>query len=123
MATILYADDDEISRMCMNFFLKHLGHRSILAVSGRDALEKYQTNRQEIGLLLLDMMMPDMNGLVVLREIRKTDPHIRALFCTSAPEAVYRALDDRNEQAEIICKPVELEQLSNMLRHLLEFPP
>ena len=113
--TILYADDDDVSRRVMKFLLTHLGYTLILAVNGRDALEKYHTNRQEIGLLLLDVMMPDLNGLEVLHLIRSFDPGVKALFCTSAPETVHYALGDQDEAVEIIVKPVGLEKLADTL--------
>ena len=56
--TILYADDDDVSRRVMKFFLTHLGYSLILAVNGQDALEKFHANRQEIGLQLMYRTQP-----------------------------------------------------------------
>lgn len=117
--TILYAEDDETSRRVVVFFLKHLGYRLIMAVDGRDALEKYLANRQEIGLLMLDMLMPGMNGVEVLNEVRILDPGIKALFCTATPESVQCAFGGQDGITCVISKPVELELLEVMLQSLL----
>lgn len=117
--TLLYAEDDEASRWSTSLLLKHLGYRLILAKDGRDALEKYLSNRREIGLLLLDMMMPGMNGVEVLNQIRMIDPGIKAMIYTANPDAVHAALEGRTAGVRVLTKPAGVEQLAGMLESML----
>lgn len=68
--TILIVDDEERMRMLIRDFLEREGYRVIEAGDGMVALEKYYANR-DIALILLDVMMPRMDGWQVLREIRE----------------------------------------------------
>jgi CheY-like chemotaxis protein len=83
---LLIVDDNEINRDVLARRLGRQGYTTAAAENGRKALEMLQT--QKFDLLLLDIMMPELNGYQVLRHL-KTDPHLRDI-----PVIMISALDD-----------------------------
>ena len=73
---MLIVDDNEINRDVLGRHLGRQGYTTAVAENGRRALEMVQT--QEFDLLLLDIMMPEMNGYEVLRHL-KADSHLREI--------------------------------------------
>ncbi len=71
MKKILFADDEERMRKLISDFLKKEGYTTICANNGREALELFQ-KMEDINLLILDVMMPQMDGWEVCREVRKS---------------------------------------------------
>ncbi len=69
---ILLGDDDEGLRKLFNVVLKSEGYQVDLAENGQQVLQKVQES--EYDLLLVDLRMPGLNGLEVLRRIKKTSP-------------------------------------------------
>ena len=68
--TILIVDDEARMRKLIKDFLNQKDYRTIEAVDGEDAIEKFQENSNKINLILLDVMMPKVDGWTVLREVR-----------------------------------------------------
>ncbi len=71
MARILVADDDPYSIKLLNFRLKSLGHEVICAMDGGKALAI--ATKEKPDLVLLDIMMPVMNGFQVLRKLKSRE--------------------------------------------------
>lgn len=71
MVKILVADDEDRMRRLIRDFLEAAGYNVVEAENGRQALELYRAQAQEIKLLVLDVMMPEMNGWEVCREVRR----------------------------------------------------
>jgi CheY-like chemotaxis protein len=82
MARILVIDDETNIRMMIRLALQHVGHEVDTAPDGPEGLEKFGTG---IGweLVLLDQRMPGMEGLEVLREIRRRNPDARVIVITA----------------------------------------
>src|SRR5215471_10247412 len=68
--TLLLADDEELNRDMLSRRLQRHGYRVVTAASGPEVLEWLE--RETFQLLLLDVMMPEMSGLELLRRIRET---------------------------------------------------
>lgn len=71
MAKILIADDEQLIRKLIGDCLKKEGHEVFEAEDGKEALDIFQKNK-DIALALLDIMMPEIDGWAVCRNIRKT---------------------------------------------------
>ncbi len=70
--TILVVDDEEHVRKLLQRILEDAGYNVLMAGSGQEALDKLaQSENQEPQLILLDIMMPELNGFQVLERIRK----------------------------------------------------
>ena len=86
MATILIVDDHAEAARPLARLLHHLGHKGVCIHSGEEALTYLRANPAD--LVLLDVMMPGMDGLEVLRHVR-TEPATAAL-----PVVMYSAVSD-----------------------------
>lgn len=83
MARILVVDDESNIRMMLKLALAHVGHTVDTASDGYEGLEKFDSAEIEWDLVLLDQRMPGMEGLEVLREIRKRNDQARVLMITA----------------------------------------
>lgn len=81
MTKILVADDDREIAELLEIYIKNEGYESVIAYDGHEALSKLHTN-PDIALVILDIMMPEVNGLEVVKEIRK-DSQIPVLILSA----------------------------------------
>lgn len=81
MVKILIMDDEQLVRNAITDMLKPLGHRIFTAESGAQALE--MTQREFFDIALLDIKIPDIDGLQVLSELRKINPNLRCIMLLS----------------------------------------
>jgi DNA-binding NtrC family response regulator len=72
MATILMVDDEPLICQLMGISLGRLGHEVLFASSGREGLNAVRTARPS--LVILDLVLPDMDGLDALKKIRRMEP-------------------------------------------------
>ena len=70
--TILVVDDESRMRKLIKDFLAVKGYKILEAADGEKALEVFETEKDKISLILLDVMMPKLDGWSVLRQIRQT---------------------------------------------------
>ena len=82
MARILVVDDESMVLNLFEMILKRLGHEVLTASSGRKSVEVYRRERPMA--TILELNLPDMNGVQVLTEIRVLDPHAPVLIWTGA---------------------------------------
>jgi two-component system cell cycle sensor histidine kinase/response regulator CckA len=80
--TILLVDDEEMVRALGQAVLELCGYTMLMAEDGVQALEVYQAHRGEIPLVVLDVIMPQMDGRECLRRLRELDPRVRVLIST-----------------------------------------
>lgn len=69
---ILIVDDEQRMRSLIKDFLKQKNYSSLEAADGEEALQVFEANKNKIKLILLDVMMPKLDGWSVLRQIRQT---------------------------------------------------
>lgn len=82
MARVLVVDDALFARILLKKILSDAGHEVVgEASTGREAIEKYSTLCPDI--VTLDIIMPDMDGITALREIKKIDPNAKIIMITS----------------------------------------
>ena len=116
--TVLVVDDIESVRSFLNDALPLFGYSVICAENGMDGLEKFRENKDRINVLLLDVVMPKLNGVELLKEINKAEPNIKALFMSGENGS----LDSYNLQDKIKCisKPFEIMTLLREMRGVLD---
>lgn len=110
---ILVADDDEATRIILQMFLEAKGYEVLLASDGVEALEMIQTKKPAV--VLLDIMMPQVDGIEVLRELRATGNKIGVIMITSITEAEVGKKALAMGAFDHITKPFELQYLENVL--------
>jgi len=79
-AVVLLVEDETLLRHVGKEMLKKIGCTVIEAEDGRKALEEFQRHRGEISLVVLDLVMPEMDGSETYRELRKMDPEVNVLI-------------------------------------------
>ncbi len=79
---VLIVDDDMVIRLSMSDYLEEAGFTILEAAGGRDGLEVFKT--EAVDLIILDVMMPDMDGFAVCQQIRSTSigKHVPVLMVT-----------------------------------------
>ena len=82
---ILVVDDEQRMRKLIKDFLTAKGYKILEAEDGEKALEVYEKNKNQINLILLDVMMPKLDGWSVLRQIRQ-DSKVPIIMLTARGE-------------------------------------
>ena len=119
MTKILVVDDSKTIRLMMEAGLKKEGFEVITAVDGEDGLIKAFTEQPD--LMVLDVMMPKLNGFQVCRKIKRDDrtSHIPVLILTAQNEKE-EVLEGFNAGAdEYLCKPFKFDELLKQVKTLL----
>ena len=116
---VLLVEDDEHTMFTMKDMLDVLGVGYEAAVNGKNCIERLMQNPNKYGTILLDVQMPEMDGLEVVSYIRRLteDPprNIRIIAVTAdmrfhSPEVAREAGFD-----EVVAKPVRLEKIREMV--------
>ena len=114
---ILLVDDDMRNVFAVSSVLEDKGINIIVAENGREALEKLDKH-ERIDLIIMDMMMPEMDGYEAMREIRKNKKYQNLVMLALTAKAM-RGDRDRCIEAganDYMSKPVEPDKLLSMLR-------
>ncbi|MDA8412815.1 MAG: response regulator [Desulfobacteraceae bacterium] len=118
--TILVADDDFQLRELMKLTLNEFGYSVIIANDGIDALERFRENRDSIKLVIMDVIMPKMNGKEVYDEIRKIAPAVKAIFMSGYTNDIIHGQGILDQRLEFIPKPMNPRQLLVKVRTVLD---
>lgn len=117
---ILVVDDDEMIRNLVATVLRRHGFEVDRAVDGLEALERVKENRYAV--ILLDLMMPRLDGLAFLDRVREEIPRERypmVLVMSAASDALLRQLDPALVQG-IIRKPFDISELAAIVSECAE---
>lgn len=119
--TILLADDEEMIREFASEFLEGLGYQVLLAADGLEALEIYEKKQGEIDLVILDMVMPCLTGLEVLKRILSINPAAKIIISSGNALPV---LDDETQLTPapnaFISKPYHISEMASAIRQVLD---
>ncbi len=111
---VLIAEDDQFIREGLSELLEQEGYETRLAEQGQQALDFY--NEQEFDLILLDIMMPEMNGFTVCKAIRKRDENIPIIFITAKSEEIDQVVGLELGADDYIIKPFGTREVIARIR-------
>ena len=116
--TILVIDDQKDMGWIMSRIFRDRGDKVIFSRSGKEGLRKL-TERKDFDLIFLDIKLPDLNGLDVLEQIKKTFPHTKVIIITAfgSPEAKQEALE-RGASA-FLDKPIQIDEMTRLADEVL----
>lgn len=120
--TVLVAEDDEAVRKITNELLQRFGYNVIAAVDGEDAIRKFKENKDNIKLLLLDVLMPKKNGKEAYEEIREIQPNIKAIFLSGYMGDLMDKKGILKEGLNFVMKPASPKALLKKVREALDSP-
>jgi two-component system, response regulator, stage 0 sporulation protein F len=115
MATLLFADDEESIRLLYREEFEEAGYTVVLAANGNEALEKFTSTLPD--LVVVDIKMPGMDGIEVVRRIREIDTEVPVILCTAYGE--YRQNLETWSSDEYIVKSANLDGLLEKVAELL----
>jgi CheY-like chemotaxis protein len=118
--TILLVDDEEIITDVGEMMLKNLGYETYVANDGNEALGVYEEKKDDIDMVILDMVMPGQGGGEIYDKIKKMNPDIKVLLSTGySIEGEAMQILERGCNG-FIHKPFRMKLLSQKLREILD---
>ena len=118
--TVLVADDEEAVRNMACEVLQSAGFTVIAASDGPEALARFREGAGAIDAVLLDMMMPGMDGIKVAREIRRSRPATRIIIASGYSQPSFDEQFPRPTPALFLQKPYHPAELVRVVRKALE---
>ncbi len=117
-ARIIIIDDDESIRKILSTILQEEGYAVDTADTGKEGIHK--TNENCYNLALIDMKLPDIEGIDLLLKIKDTTPRMRKIIITGFP-TIQNAMESVNRRADaFILKPFEMEKVLQIIREQLK---
>jgi DNA-binding NtrC family response regulator len=118
--TILLVDDEKIILTSTRRLLERLGYTVLVAGGGRDAVACYRESGERIALVILDLVMPDMDGEETFEALKEIDPEVRVVFSSgySHDKRVEQLV--RSGRTGFIQKPFDSRVLSSTIKRALE---
>jgi signal transduction histidine kinase/ActR/RegA family two-component response regulator len=118
--TVLLVDDEEVVLDVGVQMLQHFGYAVLPAASGQEALQIYTGNKENIDLVILDMVMPDMGGRVVYDRLKQCNPEVKVLLSSG-----YSLSGEASEIMKCGCngfiqKPFNIKELTAQIDHILQ---
>lgn len=117
--TILVIDDEALLRTSASAILKGLGYKVILAEDGAEGLEIYRKEQQAIDLVLMDMIMPHMNGKECFYAMKEISPEVKVVLSSGFSQEEDVNDLKRDGLQGFIKKPYTTASLSRILSNLL----
>ncbi|MEW6417052.1 MAG: PAS domain S-box protein [Nitrospirota bacterium] len=120
--TILLVEDDAEVRMAAKEILTESGYKVIEAVDGEEAIQKFNKkgNREEIQLLILDVVMPKKNGKEVYEAIKKIRSDVKVVFISGYPAEIIHKKGVMENGLDFVMKPFSPHDLLKKVRGVLD---
>jgi two-component system chemotaxis response regulator CheY len=117
MAKILIVDDAEFLRVRISKMLTADGFEVVEADNGLKAIEAYKTNKPD--MVLMDITMPEMDGLTALKELRKIDPAAKVVMLTALGQESVVLEAVKSGAKDFVVKPFERDRVLSAINKLL----
>lgn len=112
---VLLIDDEKIIRMTSGEILEELGFDVITAGTGSEGLDIFKAKQNEISIVILDMTLPDIQGIELFNQMKKLSTDIKFLFTSG-----YRQdMTDAGRDVMFIQKPYTIQELNDRLNELI----
>jgi len=118
--TVLVVDDEPSITDLAREILRRYGYHVLTAASGDEAVSMYESRAQEIAVVILDMVMPGMDGRAVFRRLREIDPAVKVI--ASSGYSHERDADELLKQgsAGFVQKPYRIAELVRVVGNVVE---
>jgi two-component system phosphate regulon response regulator PhoB len=116
---VLVVDDDPLTQRVLKYYLERAGYEILAASAGREAI---RIARQHLPkLIILDLMLPDIDGREVLRQMQKTKEtkDIPVVLLSGNTDLATTEDSLQSGATQVLVKPINPEQLIAVLRHVL----
>jgi two-component system, cell cycle sensor histidine kinase and response regulator CckA len=117
--TVILVEDDDAVRTFGGRALRNKGYRVIEAKSGETALDLVRHASGRINLLITDVVMPQMDGPELIREVPRIDPDIKVIFISGYTEDAFRQRLGSDSDIHFLAKPFSLKQLAIKVKEVI----
>ena len=117
VAKVMVVDDAAFMRMRACKVLQENGHETVQAENGLEAVKQYAEHHPDA--VLMDITMPEMDGLAALKEIRKMDPNARVAMVTAMGQQAIVMEALKAGAKDFVLKPFQPDRVLNALQKLL----
>lgn len=119
--TILVIDDEADIRDLSKDILEKLGYIVLTAQDGNEGLKIFREMKDSISVIILDMIMPKMDGAEVFRELRKIKPDVKIILCSGYSQNGFSDIEDilKNGNSEFVQKPFTVYSLGQAVKKIL----
>ena len=112
--SILIVDDEEDIRYALEIYLSHIGYKVLKAENGEEALSKFRVFVPDI--ILTDIKMPGMDGLELLKRIKREDAETEVIMITGHGDMDLAINSIRNDAVDFLIKPINDDALEIALK-------
>jgi two-component system, cell cycle sensor histidine kinase and response regulator CckA len=117
--TVLVVDDERISRHVASRMLRELGLRVLEADGAEEALDVFRLSQHPIDLVLLDVVMPEIDGVELAEQILAHRPGQRILFMSAHPAEVLSEHGLEDLDVVFLAKPYTMDELLSKVREAM----
>ncbi|WP_168203319.1 hybrid sensor histidine kinase/response regulator [Oceanispirochaeta crateris] len=118
--TILLVDDEDFNRDLGRDILESIGYQVIVAADGMEAVQIFSENQDRIDLVVLDMVMPGMDGSAAFMKIKEIDSEAKIIITSGYLEAEKIENLRAHGLEFMISKPYEIAEFSQLIRNILK---
>ncbi len=115
---IMVVDDEEVIRNMVKDFLSDKGYEIILASNGPEALDKFRQNEGKVDLVLLDLVLPEKNGMEILEDLRQINPRVKAILTSGYNQNITENILDK-DLTSFLQKPFRIATLIQKIKELM----
>ena len=116
---VLLVEDEDLVRSFAVRALKGRGYQVLEASDGREALEVMARHKGEVDIVVSDVVMPEMDGPTLLKELRRDNPDLKFIFVSGYPNENFKAAVGDNAKFAFLPKPFSLPQLAAKVKEEL----
>ena len=119
IGTVMLVEDEDPVRIFGARALRNKGYKVLEAKSGEAALELMGTSEEKIDLMITDVVMPNMDGPALIREVREIHPDMKVIFISGYTEDAFRQRLDSDSEIHFLPKPFSLKQLASKVKEVI----
>jgi len=116
MGTFLIVDDEVSVRDIIGNFIARKGQQVLKAQTGEEAIALYAKHKPDC--VLLDMKLPDINGIEVCRSIKALNPQAKIYFITGIDDNSFRKEAEQFGIVGYLVKPIELDDVAQIIKSI-----
>ena len=122
--TIVVVDDQPVVLEFCRVTLERAGYKIFTATNGDQALSFFEPNRSPVHLALIDIVMPGMSGIELVKRLEKLNKDVRIVLMSGySPDEIKRVVGEHAAQYRSMWKPFEPRTLVQMIKNALDSEP
>jgi len=117
MIKILIVDDSAFTRGIHRQVIQNEGYQAVEAASGAEALDLFKKEKPD--LVMMDLLMPDMDGMDVTKKILEIQPKAKIVICSTDRQKTRQAEAKQVGAVGFLTKPIDKKKMADTLRNIL----